>query len=250
MCAANSAARAHKSTPCALRELFHIFHRYTRSLLRGNVPAHRHRAHEIVKLKARASATISANILYTYTYTLFMCATTMLRDAVHRGIGAVTEDQLASPRGATDTSKAEANNRHRHHRREYHSHRRRSHVAAPRSAVVGRHRETTTSVGDPQEREKLATIIFHRQKRKGRMPFISPGSVGSHVVGAAACDTSITDQPACCIADGGDGTHRVYMSTWTSYTRLSPRVVFPYITDISPRTDHCAPILIFLLLLD
>ncbi|EGI64525.1 hypothetical protein G5I_07032 [Acromyrmex echinatior] len=40
------------------------------------------------------------------------------------------------------------------------------------------------------------------------MPFISSGSVGSHVVGSVACDTSITDQPACCTADGGDGTHR------------------------------------------
>ncbi|KYN42177.1 hypothetical protein ALC56_03315 [Trachymyrmex septentrionalis] len=40
------------------------------------------------------------------------------------------------------------------------------------------------------------------------MPFISSGSVGSHVVGAVACDTSITDQPACCTADGSDGTHR------------------------------------------
>ncbi|TGZ51207.1 Uncharacterized protein DBV15_03175 [Temnothorax longispinosus] len=45
-------------------------------------------------------------------------------------------------------------------------------------------------------------------KRKGRMPFISPGSVGSHVVDAVARDTSITDQPACCTADGGNGTHR------------------------------------------
>ncbi|KAL2713288.1 LOW QUALITY PROTEIN: hypothetical protein V1478_016986 [Vespula squamosa] len=36
-----------------------------------------------------------------------------------------------------------------------------------------------------------------RQKRKGRMPFISSGLVGSHVVGAAPCDTSITGQPAC-----------------------------------------------------
>jgi len=39
------------------------------------------------------------------------------------------------------------------------------------------------------------------------MPFISPGSVGSHVVAAAACDTSITGptSPPLHIAVGGDG---------------------------------------------
>ncbi|KAL2749365.1 hypothetical protein V1477_002305 [Vespula maculifrons] len=44
---------------------------------------------------------------------------------------------------------------------------------------------------DCREREERG------QKRKGRMPFISSGLVGSHVVGAAPCDTSITGQPAC-----------------------------------------------------
>nr|KAF7398215.1 hypothetical protein H0235_016223 [Vespula pensylvanica] len=44
---------------------------------------------------------------------------------------------------------------------------------------------------DYREREERG------QKRKGRMPFISSGLVGSHVVGAAPCDTSITGQPAC-----------------------------------------------------
>lgn len=47
-----------------------------------------------------------------------------------------------------------------------------------RGTVVGRHRERRS----PGGARKAATIIFHRRKRKGRTPFISPGSVGSHVV--------------------------------------------------------------------
>lgn len=80
-----------------------------------------------------------------------------------------------------------------------------------------------------REREEVAAIIFHRQKRKGRMPFISPGSVGSHVVGAVACDTSITDQPACCTADGGDGTHRVYVVYMDVLYTVIPRAAYPRI---------------------
>lgn len=94
--------------------------------------------------------------------------------------------------------------------------------------------------GRKTEREEATTIIFHRQKRKGRMPFISPGSVGSHVVGAAACDTSITDQPGLPHRPTVAMVRkRVYVSTWTSYTRL-PRAVSPYITDISPRRPLCS----------
>lgn len=97
-----------------------------------------------------------------------------------------------------------------------------------RNTVVGRHRERRASLAGAPER-KATTIIFHRQKRKGRTPFISPGSVGSHVVGAAGCDTSITDRPACTVAS----------CVIRSYVRLHDTVHVDrwhrtsYITDIS-----------------
>lgn len=86
--------------------------------------------------------------------------------------------------------------------------------------------------GPPREREE-ATIIFHRQKRKGRMPFISPGSVGSHVVGAAACDTSITGLPHRRRWRWYAPGIRVYMDVlYTGYSPL-PSLPASYITDIS-----------------
>lgn len=98
------------------------------------------------------------------------------------------------------------------------------------------HRERRLSRRGPRTR-KATTIIFHRQKRKGRTPFISPGSVGSHVVGAAGCDTSITDRrPACTVTS----------CVVRSYVRLHDTVHVDrwhrtsYITDISAPRPLCS----------
>jgi len=87
------------------------------------------------------------------------------------------------------------------------------------------------------------------------MPFISPGSVGSHVVAAAACDTSITGptSPPLHIAVGGDGAPlartytcvcvfaRIYVSPYTwADPGTAGAVVSPYITDISARRPLCS----------
>lgn len=188
-------------------------------------------------------------------YILRACATTMLAmGASGTRTGVVTGGQLVSPRGAVERTSKPTATVTRHRRGEYRGHRRGRATSrqSARSAVVGRHHETKIRWGIParaRKREEAAAIIFHRQKRKGRMPFISPGSVGSHVVGAVACDTSITDQPACCTADGGDGIRIGYtLSTWTSYTRLSRAPRIPVYNRYI--CGHCAPILIFLLLLD
>lgn len=135
------------------------------------------------------------------------CATTMLalgasgtgerprgRDRGPAGLAAGRHRHRRTPN--VYTLHGSAPRRHRHRRREY---RRRSVAGSTsekrpgRRAVVGRHRETARvprrgRASRASERaSEAATIIFHRQKRKGRMPFISPGSVGSHVVWCRCC---------------------------------------------------------------
>lgn len=76
------------------------------------------------------------------------------------------------------------------------------------------------------------------------MPFISPGSVGSHVVAAAGCDTSITEARTACtaspsVAMGYYARTMGYTCPPHTYDVVVPYTAVPrdraapYITDIS-----------------